>query len=178
MLVVVGHRRAEIAAELAGSGAVLVENARYAEGMLSSVQVGVAAAPPETDWLVVVLGDQPWLQPGLVRQLLTQAEAESARSGGARILVPSRGGRRGHPLVLHATYREEVAALPGDGGLRELLRRHPEAICYVETPDDGALSDMDTPEEYRRALRQWGRGAEPEDPSGSAVPRRSSGSAD
>src|SRR5438477_6870135 len=46
VLVVVGHRGAEIAAHLETSGLSIVENPNYLQGMLSSVQAGVAAADP------------------------------------------------------------------------------------------------------------------------------------
>src|SRR5262245_34858722 len=46
VLVVLGHRHEEIAAHLEGSGVEIVLNPRYLEGMLTSVQAGIAAAPP------------------------------------------------------------------------------------------------------------------------------------
>ncbi|HEU4752533.1 MAG TPA: nucleotidyltransferase family protein [Armatimonadota bacterium] len=148
VLVVLGHRSEEIAADLQGSGAETVFNPRYREGMLTSVQAGVAAAPEDTEWLVIALGDQPWVRPETVALLL-----DEARNGGPGIVVPSYGGRRGHPLLLHSRYRGEIARLEGQGGLRELLRRHPEEIRYVLFPDESVLRDMDTPEEYQQALK-------------------------
>jgi molybdenum cofactor cytidylyltransferase len=149
VLVVLGHRQAEIAAELADNGVTLVENPRYAEGMLSSVRAGISAAPPDAEWLVLALGDQPSLRPETVTRLLA-----AAREGPETIVVPSYGGRRGHPLVFHARYRAEILALAGDRGLKELLQRHPTAIRHVLFEDEAVLADMDTPEDYRRELKR------------------------
>jgi len=149
VLVVLGHRSPEIAANLEGSGAQVLDNPRYLEGMLTSVQAGVAAAPADAEWLVIALGDQPSLQAETVRQLLATAEAEDAG-----IVVPSYSGRRGHPLVIHTRYRDEIAALDPSVGLRELMQRHPEAIRHVVFPDESVLHDMDTPEDYARALQR------------------------
>lgn len=146
---VLGHRSGEIAADLNGSGAEVLVNPRYPEGMLTSVQAGVAAAPPETEWFLIALGDQPSLQPATVERLL--AEALPQRPA---ILVPSYAGRRGHPLLLHASYRDEIGSLDGAVGLRELLRRHPDAVRHVELAEEGVLYDMDTPEDYQRELRR------------------------
>lgn len=146
---VVGHRKAEIAAELAETGVTLVENEAYQAGMLSSVCAGINAAAPNTEWLVIALADQPSLQPETVTRLLAEA-----REGPETIVVPSYGGRRGHPLLLHAYYREEILALAGGRGLKELLERHPEAIRHVLFDDEAVLADMDTPEDYRRELRR------------------------
>ena len=146
---VLGHRKAEIAAELAESGATLVENPDYQEGMLSSVRAGLRAASPNAEWLVIALGDQPSLRPETVARLLVEA-----RKGPESIVVPSFGGRRGHPLVFHARYRAEIMALAGGRGLKELLERHPDSIRHALFDDEAVLADMDTPEEYRRELRR------------------------
>lgn len=123
-----------------------VLNPRYAEGMLTSVQAGAAAAP-EAEWLVIALGDQPSLRPGTVSALLA-----AAREAPGSIVVPSYAGRRGHPLVIHGSYRGEIAGLDPGVGLRELLQRHPEAVRHLVLPDESVLHDMDTPEDYRREL--------------------------
>lgn len=124
-------------------------NPRYPEGMLTSVQAAVAAAPVTTEWFLVALGDQPSLRPETVKHLLREAEA-----GDATILVPSYNGRRGHPLLIHASHRDEIASLDGAVGLRELLLRHPKAVHHVVMPEEGVLLDMDTPEDYQRELRR------------------------
>jgi CTP:molybdopterin cytidylyltransferase MocA len=144
VLVVLGHRSEEIVPTLADEGARIVPNPRYAEGMLTSIQAGVAAAA-HADWLLIALGDQPWLRPATVSALL------DAATGHAGIIVPSWGGRRGHPLLLHARYRREIATLDPAVGLRDLFRRHPEAVRYILVPDSEVLADLDTPEEYERA---------------------------
>lgn len=155
MLVVLGHRREEIEANLEGTGAEVVFNPRYQEGMLASVQAGIAAAPEETEWFLIALGDQPSLRASTVERLL-----EAAAEREARIVVPSYGGRRGHPLLIHADYRGEIAALEPGVGLRQLIQRHPEAVRHVVIPDESVLSDMDTPEEYQRELRRLTAGDE------------------
>jgi molybdenum cofactor cytidylyltransferase len=149
VMVVVGHRAEEIEGSLEGSGAGVVFNPRYPEGMLTSVQAGIAAAPPDTDWFVLALGDQPSLSSALVHRLL-----EVARNGSAGIVVPSFGGRRGHPLLIHSRFREEIGALPAETGLRELLRRHPESVHHEVVEDEAVLADMDTPADYERELRR------------------------
>ena len=149
VLVVLGHRSDEIAADLAGEEIETVFNPRYPEGMLTSVQAGIAAAAPETEWFVVALGDQPSLRPETVRRLLGAA----AQSGSA-IVVPSYNNRRGHPLLIHARYREEIAGLSPEVGLRELMQRHPDEIRHVVIPDETVLQDMDTPEDYQRELQR------------------------
>lgn len=130
----------------------MVRNPRFEEGMLTSVQAGVAAASPDTEWFLVALGDQPSLQPATVERLL-----HAASEGDATILVPSYNGRRGHPLLIHASHREEIGKLNGPMGLRELLLRHPESVRHLVVPEEAVLHDMDTPEDYQRELRRLER---------------------
>lgn len=152
VLVVLGHRSDEIAAHLEGSGAEIVLNPDYPQGMLSSIQAGVRAAPADTTHFVIALGDQPSLSPATVRLLLREGQSSQAA-----IVVPSYNGRRGHPLVLDAGYREEILALDPERGLRELLQRHSDAVRHVMVPDEAVLADMDTPDDYERELKRLTR---------------------
>ncbi len=154
--VVLGHRADEIAAALDGEGVETVLNPRFPEGMLTSVQAGAAAAPPETEWLLVALGDQPSLRPETVRLLL-----DAAREGDSTLVVPSYGGRRGHPLLLHARHRDEIAVLDPQVGLKQLFQRHPGNVRHVLVPDEAVLHDMDTPDDYRRELARLEASSEP-----------------
>jgi len=147
ILIVLGHRSGAIAPTLSELGVRVVVNDAYREGMLSSVRAGVHAADPDAEWLLLALGDQPTLRPETVERLLAEAEA-----GDAGLVVPSYERRRGHPLLIHRRYREEIDALSGETGLRELFQRHPQAIRHVEVESQTVLQDMDTPEEYRRTL--------------------------
>lgn len=156
--VVLGHRAAEIEENLAAEGVTTLRNPRYLGGMLTSVQEGVASAPADTEWFVIALGDQPSLRAETVARLVQAAREEPADTWNERptIVVPSYGGRRGHPLLIAAAHRDEISALPGEGGLRELLRRHPDTIRHVTLDDERVLEDMDTPEDYQRQVERLG----------------------
>lgn len=154
VVVVLGHRSDEIAEALQDEGVKLVRNPRYLEGMLTSIQAGVETAPADAEWLVVALGDQPWVRPELVALLLDEAAA--ALREGRSIVAPSYGGRRGHPLVIHRRHRPEIGELNPEIGLRELLQRHGEAIRHVVVPEESVLRDLDTPEDYRREMERMG----------------------
>ncbi|MBI3911542.1 MAG: nucleotidyltransferase family protein [Armatimonadetes bacterium] len=150
LLVVLGHRHEEIEPVLAPLDVHIVLNPDYARGMLSSVQAGVTAAPPETAWFLIHPVDHPHVDAEVVRRLLA-----AARAGQGSIVVPSYQRRRGHPLLLSARYRDEIATLSPEVGLRELLRHHPEEVTHLEVDTDAVLRDMDTPDDYRRERPQF-----------------------
>lgn len=148
--VVIGHDAAEVCAALEGSGAVCVENPDYETGMLSSVRAGLRSAPAAWTAALIALGDQPLLRSHTVDALL-----EIHRESRDQIVVPTYEGRRGHPLVLPRRYWDDVLTLFDDVGLRGVLHAHAAAVREVALDTATLLTDMDYPEDYRRALETF-----------------------
>ncbi len=115
-------------------------------GMFSSIQCAgqwPGWLPPLTHW-ALVLGDQPHLAPRTLRTLL-----EFSRGHPDAVCQPIHAGRRRHPVVLpKAVFLALAASTAAD--LREFLRPFPNAAC--EAPDPGLDLDLDTPEDYRKAV--------------------------
>ena len=147
-----GAHREQIEAETLRCGAVPIHNPDYPQGMLTSVQAGVRAAPAESDWLLIALADQPHLDSGLVHTLLGAALERPQPV----IALPRFGERGGHPMLISRAFFEEVLDLPADGGLRELMRRHTDAVLRVPVNNDAVLQDMDTKEAYQALLSRAG----------------------
>jgi len=145
--VVVGHQQDRVAQSLAGRGVRIVVNEDYRAGMLSSIRTGLRALPHACEAVLVALGDQPSITPGLVDRML-----EGFRTCGKGILVPVCGGKRGHPLLVSMRYRDEILACYDDVGLRGLLKTHPDDVFELGVSIPGVLLDVDDPEDYRREL--------------------------
>jgi molybdenum cofactor cytidylyltransferase len=149
VLVVVGSNEAEIKRALAGRQARLVVNPDAGGEMLSSVRCGLAAASEQCRAVLVVLGDQPGISRILIADLV-----RAFRSGGKGIVVPTYGGRRGHPILFSVKHRDEVLHSYDDVGLRGLSRSHPDDVLEMQASTAEVLEDMDVPEDYRRMLRR------------------------
>ena len=143
VLVVLGADKDDVREEIEPLGIDLVVNDNFAEGMLSSVQAGFAALPPDAEAAVVMLGDQPFLPARVV-----DAVAEAFRRSGSGIVIPVHRGRRGHPILIGLKYRDAVLALDPADGLRRLIQAHAEDIFEAEVEDANILRDMDVPEDY------------------------------
>jgi CTP:molybdopterin cytidylyltransferase MocA len=139
------------AGEGLGERLSLVQNPAYRDGMLTSVRCGVRAASPETSWFLVALVDQPSIDPSIVTGLIETAQNAAPEH---RIILPTFEGRRGHPLLFHASLGPEVLTLSGEIGLRELMQRHPDEILHVPVANDSVLRDIDTPDQYERELQR------------------------
>ncbi len=148
--VVVGHEGGRVAGALAGRPVKIVVNPDCEKGMLSSIRCGLRDLPPECEAALVALGDQPSLTSELVDRM-----ARSFAVEGKGILVPSLGGKRGHPVLFSASYLDEIRTRFDGVGLRGLLRAHPGDVFELEVEDSAVLSDMDYPEDYRREIKRF-----------------------
>lgn len=145
--VVVGHQAERISGELSGRAVSIVNNPNYKSGMLSSVRCGLRNLPKQCRAVMVVLGDQPSITTELIDQML-QSFAATEKN----ILVPLYKGKRGHPILFSALYRNEILTQYGDVGLRGLLHGHSDDIYELAVSTASVLYDMDCPEDYRREL--------------------------
>jgi molybdenum cofactor cytidylyltransferase len=143
VLAVLGADKDDVREEIEPLGIDFVVNEYFAEGMLSSVQAGFRALPPDAEAAVVMLGDQPFLPARVV-----DAVVAAFRRSGMGIVVPVHRGRRGHPVLVGLKYRDEVLALDPADGLRRLMHAHAEDIFEAEVEDANILRDMDVPEDY------------------------------
>lgn len=158
--VVVGHQPDRIITELSGRAVSIVTNTDHDRGMLSSIRCGLRALPPECAAILVALGDQP-----AVTAELVDAMVESFAKVNRRIVVPTHGGRRGHPLLFSADYRQEILTRYDAPGLRGLLRAHADDLFELPVATPAVLSDINYPEDYRRARAALKRNPEAKETS-------------
>ncbi len=148
VVVVTGHRASEVEAVLADTPARLVHNPDHGHTeMLRSYQVGVQAlvSIPKRVGTLLALGDQPHVPASTIRRILARA-----REVPDRVVVPSHGMRRGHPIYLPRELWPELLALGVEATLRDLLRRHAHRIEHVVVDTEAVLLDMDRWAEYER----------------------------
>jgi molybdenum cofactor cytidylyltransferase len=138
IIVVISEESGAIGEALAGLPVALVPNPTPAEGLSSSLRIGVQAAPPNAAAFVVALGDQPEVDPGVVDRLIA-----SWRAGDGQIVVPMYRGERGNPVLFDARLREALLALAEDRGARHFIETHPEMVARVPV-DAGLPRDIDT----------------------------------
>ncbi|MFH8622884.1 NTP transferase domain-containing protein [Streptomyces vietnamensis] len=123
-------------------GCVLVDNPEWAEGMGSSLRVGLgslAADPRGVDAALVFLVDQPGIG--------AEAVARVRAAYGARdsLVAASYEGKRGHPVLFGADRWAGIAeGAVGDRGARDYLAAHRDAITLVDCSDVAEPYDIDT----------------------------------
>jgi molybdenum cofactor cytidylyltransferase len=126
-------------------GLKVVVNQAYVKGMASSLHEGLAALDQRSDAALIILGDQPFIRPQTLGQIV-----DGYRRSRAKIVIPSYQGNRGNPVLLDRSVFSEVMALEGDVGCRAIFGNHLEAILKVEVEDKGVLLDIDDQDDYER----------------------------
>lgn len=122
----------------------VVVNPDWQAGMSSSLRCGVETArAADAEAILVALGDQPGLSPGRIREVLR------AFAPRVRLVVPASHGVPAHPVLFASGLFDELAALTGDVGAREVIRRHENEAVKIEVEP---LPDVDTEEDYRKLL--------------------------
>jgi len=148
IVVVAGAQAEEIAAAL-GEAARVVRNPDPSRGMVSSVQVGVAALPEGVGSFFIALGDQPRVR---AADLLAMRAAQE--QSGKGLVMPTYRGKRGHPVLVSGRYREEILRLTEEQTLRDFLHAHFEDTLEVACESDAVISDIDTREQYEHERRK------------------------
>ena len=126
-----------------------VRNPDPARGQLSSLLAGLSAAEaPGVRGVLVTLVDVPFVAPATIRAVVAAFERT-----GAKIVRPSSGERHGHPVLFARALFDELRQADPAIGAKGVVRAHAAEIAHVEVLDEGALLDVDTREEYERAIR-------------------------
>ena len=144
IVVVLGAAADEVRSGVDLRGTTVVVNPEFTEGMGSSLRHGAATAK-STGPLLIVLGDQPFVNAATLQALL-----QRHASGGAKILVPTFQGVRGNPILLDHTLLPELDSIRGDIGCRAIFPGHTADLVEVPVSDPGILIDVDTPAELAR----------------------------
>ncbi|AQR62076.1 hypothetical protein BZG35_10800 [Brevundimonas sp. LM2] len=146
VVVVVGSRAAEVRsalADLSDPRLGIVEAADWEDGLSASLRCGVTALPPEAASLAIFLGDMPLVDPASVGPLIDAVEA------GAVAARLDHADGPAHPIVFGHSLFPDLLRTRGDRGARPLLIDR-DAVAVFTTTDDGAVFDVDRPEDLGR----------------------------
>lgn len=132
VVVVLGAHASEVRAAVAFGRAETVVCADWASGQAASLRQGLAALG-DVSKVIVTLGDAPLVTAEVIARFVSEPPRTRA----------TYGGQPGHPVVLGRSEIDQLTALRGDRGARDLLRAGPVIevghLCSgrdVDTPDD------------------------------------------
>lgn len=138
------YRRQELKALAEKYGLKTVYNGSAREGQSASLKLGIAAASPTAQGYLFLVGDQIFLTPSVIHQLLAAFYQNSQG-----IIVPVYKGKRGNPVLFPKGLRAELLQVEGDQGGRGLLEKYKERVVWLPIEEENADIDVDTPEQYQ-----------------------------
>ncbi|MFY0691500.1 MAG: nucleotidyltransferase family protein [Paracoccaceae bacterium] len=142
VIVVLPPDRPERDKALAGLELEILHTQGSEFGQAHSLKTGLAQV--REDAVMVVLADLPDLTP----EDLAAVHARAMTSQAPILRGASAAGKPGHPVLFRAALFPELLELDGDQGAQPVIRRHIDDVELVPLPENHALHDLDTPEDW------------------------------
>ncbi len=135
LIVVLGRAADEVRERVDFGTARVVENPIFTEGCSSSYRAGLAALNPESQAAMIILGDQPGIEPEVINTLAAEWQRTEAL-----IALCSYNGRKGHPMIFSKAMFGELEGLHGDKAAWKLVDANADLVQEVHFnlpfPDD------------------------------------------
>ncbi len=145
LIVVLGHEAEAILKKINFKDARVIVNSDYSMGHSSSLRAGLDRVPVDTDGVMFLLGDQPFVTAKTIDSLIY-----AFRERSSSLIIPTCQGKRGNPVVVHRSIFNKVKEITGDTGPRVLFSSMRKEIQEVDVSDPGIHLDIDTIEDYQR----------------------------
>jgi molybdenum cofactor cytidylyltransferase len=145
VVVVCGANAEGIEAALHDLPVSIQPNPDWQTGQSSSLQAGLRSLSPKIGAAIFLLADQPQ-----VTQTVLQALVELHSLDLSPVVAPQVQGQRANPVLFDRVTFLALMSLRGDVGGRAIFSKFPPT--YLPWHDESLLTDIDTPEDYRRLL--------------------------
>lgn len=149
-VVVLGYFADKILQEIDLSEAIVTTSENLEAGPIGSIRAGIRSLvnhPVEAALVWPV--DRPHVSVDTVSALL-----DKFREAHGPIVVPTYGGRRGHPVLFGKEIFAELLGAPDAVGAKAVVRKDAGRVTAVPVDDAAVLEDFNTPEDYKGLLRK------------------------
>jgi molybdenum cofactor cytidylyltransferase len=106
--------------------------------------------PADGDRCFVAPADLPQMTPDLIDRLLSASPVSD------QVVVPQFGDRVGHPALFSWQMTRQFYSLPDDTGINSVVEQNARHVVQLSATE--YFSDVDTPEDYKRALDEYDPG--------------------
>ena len=147
VVVVVGPGQDDVVRRAKAAGAVTLVNPEPGEGPITSLRLALPSLDAAVRGVALLPVDHPGVTPETVAHLVG-----AFLEGDAPLVLPTSGGRHGHPAVFSRRLFPALLDPSLQGGARTVVHQHLSEALSVDVDDPGILADIDTPEAYRRTF--------------------------
>ena len=129
-------------------GFKVVENKNSILGQSESIKLGIENSPVAEGYMFFT-GDQP-----LLSKLTIEKMIDAFKNNPQSIIIPRYKERNGSPVIFSSIFIDELKALEGDKGGREVIKRNKESLVFIDVENEYELMDIDTWEDYEKLQLQ------------------------
>ncbi len=101
----------------------IIINRNWNKGRSTSLQAGLAAVSGNCEGVMCLLGDQPLIDVMVIDTIISAFQKTKAP-----LVIPTCGGRRGNPVVIHRSLFTRLHGLTGDMGARVFFEEYSDRI--------------------------------------------------
>ncbi len=148
IIIVLGYNAEQIQDKLPESGFEVIYNPDFREGMGSSLKTGIGEVGEDAEAVLIVLADQPLLEPEVIDRLIERYEESDDL-----IVAPAYKGERGHPVLLDISLKKELMNIEGDIGARNILKNRKKDFSKIEVETPSVVMDIDTNKDIEKIER-------------------------
>ncbi len=152
VLVVLGHEAERVEAELAGLPCSPLVNPDHAQGVGTSLRLGVERAASEAGAIVVMLADMPFVTASMIAAVVADY-----RSKRVPLVVSRYGDVEAPPILYDRALFAELLSVPDERCAKRVVRQHRAEADFLDWPE-AALRDIDVAQDYEQARLSVARG--------------------
>lgn len=147
IVVVLGRHNEELLKILEGLPVKIAFNENNDSEMAASVRIGLCAVDRDSSGVLVNLSDHPLVSAGTLKALVSKhKEAKD------KIILPLFNDMKGHPTLFPRQVIEEIFS---GVNMRQIINRDPDRVKLLDVADEGVIIDIDTKEDYEKAVVKY-----------------------
>ena len=145
-VVVLGKNKTKIKKEIPKSKNIsFVYNAKYKQGMASSIIAGMKSLPKETKSFFINLADMPEIKSIHYNKMIT-----ASKKNPKLLIVPFYKSQQANPVLFPIDFKNKLATLKGDRGAKKILAKS--KIKKIIFTSNAFIKDLDTLEDFNKKL--------------------------
>ena len=89
---------------------------------------------------MIILGDMPFIESSIINDLIKNFRKD-------KIIVPTKKGKKGHPILFPLNFFKDLEGLKGNRGARKFIKNNESKILNMEVSSNSIFFDIDTKED-------------------------------
>lgn len=123
-------------------------NPHAEQGQFSSLKIGIEYISPDAAAFFMCLVDYPLVK---LETYISLLEAKKEKK--PYIVIPKYQERKGHPVLFSADFLSIIKSAPLSYTAKNIVNMYANSVIFIDVDDKGILSDIDTKDEFDKAIK-------------------------